>query len=351
MECFYVDESGYTGYNLLDRKQPLQGVAAIFINSSDAKQLINEHFPKRQFNELKYEVIARRQSNHQRIIALLRDLLREFKCVGFICHKRYLLILQFLEYGFEPYYYAHGHDFYKDGKNYCLGSLIYYEGQNFWGDKCDKLLLAFQTAVKQKNDDSIKKLIAIAESLIQSELGCILLPLAKGFPECISSIMTEGVSTDATLTALHSLITQLETIATDKYRIEHDQSENLLKYNEILHKMIQFDRPKEYVHSKNVGIKYPLKLSGITQVDSKNSPPVQLADTLIGALLDSVNALLNSVHTEYKEKLISLFDCHENFSFILPSKDFEREKEMRKGTQANEIINFYAGLLQKKRPI
>jgi hypothetical protein len=57
------------------------------------------------------------------------------------------------------------------------------------------------------------------------------------------------------------------------------------------------------------------------------------------------------VHTEYTEKLISLFHCHENFSFTLPSKDFEREKEMRKGTQANEIINFYEGVLQKKRPI
>lgn len=346
MECFYVDESGYTGFNLLDKRQPLQGASAICIDNSDATQLINEHFPKRQFDELKYQDIARRQSYHQRIIALLRDLLKEFKCISFVCNKRYLLILMFLEYGFEPYCYAHDHDLYKDGENYCLGSLIYYEGQKFWGNKFDKLLLAFQTAVKEKNSDSIKNLISIAESLIQGELGCILLPLAKRFPECISSIMTEDVSTDAAFVVLHSLITQLETIATDIYKIEHDQSKNLLKYNEILHKMIQSDRPKEYVHSKIVGIKYPLKLSAITQVDSKNSPPVQLADTLIGAVLDSVNALFNSVHTKYTEKLISLFDGHENFSFTLPSKDFKREKEMRKGTQANEIIDFYAGILK-----
>ena len=123
MECFYVDESGYTGFNLLDRRQLLQGASAICIDSADAMQLINEHFPRRQSHELKYESLARRPSNHQRIIALLRDILKEFKCVSFVCHKRYLLILMFLEYGFEPYCYEHNHDFYKDGENYCLGSL------------------------------------------------------------------------------------------------------------------------------------------------------------------------------------------------------------------------------------
>ena len=48
MERFSVDESGYTGFDLLDKEQPLQGAAALSISDEEASRLIKEHFPKLQ---------------------------------------------------------------------------------------------------------------------------------------------------------------------------------------------------------------------------------------------------------------------------------------------------------------
>ena len=117
MECFRVDESGYTGFDLLNLEQRFQGAAAIAIDDDQARRLIQEHFPKLQAEELKYRALSRRPANHPRLLALMRDVLTHHKCVTYVCDKRFLLLLMFLDYAVEPYYYERGCDFYKDGQN------------------------------------------------------------------------------------------------------------------------------------------------------------------------------------------------------------------------------------------
>lgn len=48
MECFRIDESGYTGFDLMNSEQRFQGAAAVAISNEHAKHLIKEHFPKLQ---------------------------------------------------------------------------------------------------------------------------------------------------------------------------------------------------------------------------------------------------------------------------------------------------------------
>ena len=52
MECFRIDESGYTGFDLLNVDQRFQGAAAIAIGNDDAARLIREHLPRVQASEL-----------------------------------------------------------------------------------------------------------------------------------------------------------------------------------------------------------------------------------------------------------------------------------------------------------
>ena len=44
MECFSIDESGYTGFDLLNAEQPMQGATAVAIPTEDAARLIQEFF-------------------------------------------------------------------------------------------------------------------------------------------------------------------------------------------------------------------------------------------------------------------------------------------------------------------
>src|SRR3546814_2944213 len=105
MECFRIDESGYTGFDLLNRDQRFQGAAAIAIEDEEAARLIREYFPRLQAGELKYRALSRRAGNHPRLLALLAELLRTYKSVTYVCDKRFLLILMFCDYAVEPWYY------------------------------------------------------------------------------------------------------------------------------------------------------------------------------------------------------------------------------------------------------
>ena len=104
MDCFRIDESGYTGFDLLNADQRLQGASAIAISDDDAAQLIRDHFPTLQAAELKYRALARRPANHPRLIGLMRDALSAHKCTTYVCDKRFLLALIFVDYAVEPFY-------------------------------------------------------------------------------------------------------------------------------------------------------------------------------------------------------------------------------------------------------
>lgn len=46
MDCFSIDESGYTGFDLLNREQRFQGAAAVAISNDAAARLIRDYFPR-----------------------------------------------------------------------------------------------------------------------------------------------------------------------------------------------------------------------------------------------------------------------------------------------------------------
>ena len=83
MECFHIDESGYTGFDLLNPEQRFQGATAVDISDDEATRLIQEYFPKLQASELKYHALARRPGYRKPLMDLQRALLSQHKCVPF----------------------------------------------------------------------------------------------------------------------------------------------------------------------------------------------------------------------------------------------------------------------------
>jgi hypothetical protein len=45
MECFYIDESGYTGFNLLNPEQRVQGATAVAITGDEVPRLKEHSVP------------------------------------------------------------------------------------------------------------------------------------------------------------------------------------------------------------------------------------------------------------------------------------------------------------------
>jgi hypothetical protein len=344
MECFRIDESGYTGFDLLNAEQRFQGATAVAISDEDAARLITEHFPKLQAAELKYRSLARRPGNHPRLLGLQRDILTNYKCVTYVCDKRYLLLLMFLDYAVEPFYYERGLNFYEDGQNYGMAALLYTVGPTLLGKAAfDGLQAAFQRAVKEKTLEALDDLVTAARKTKWQALPEALGPLAQyAAPECLDAIATPGVSTDAAFVVLQSLVSRMEEMATGPYSVEHDQSKNLLTYHDLLQRYINHDQTIEFRQSEIARIKFPLKLVSVTQVDSKTSPAVQLADVMIGAAIEAANTLTGQRASGLDaEAVMGLYADHQ-FIHMVPSIDFEEQRQFRKGTQAAEVIDYFA---------
>jgi len=347
MECFRIDESGYTGFDLFNADQRYQGASAIAISNEEAAKLIKEYFPKLQAPELKYRSLSRRTNNRQPIIDILREIHTHHKCINYVCDKRYLLTLMFVDYAVEPFYYERGHDLYVDGGNYSMASLLYSVGPSLFGRvEFDELLEAFQLAVKEKSNLSKIRLISAARNLPWQELPEILGPLAQfASPDCWSAIATPGVDTDASFIVLQSLITRMEIMADGPYRVEHDRSKNLQGYNTVIQRFIDHDIDIEFRPTEIASMKFPLKLTKVTQVDSVISPAVQLADVMTGALVEAMNK--GAGHRDGgldPEELMEVY-AEDQFINMLPSIDFEEHRRFRRGTQSSEMIDYFSANL------
>ncbi|WP_245649403.1 hypothetical protein [Sphingomonas mali] len=344
MECFRIDESGYTGFDLLNREQRFQGATAIAIGDDDAARLIREHFPRLQAPELKYRVLSRRHGNRGRLLALQRDLLSDFKSVTYVCDKRFLLVLMFVDYAVEPFYYERGVNFYADGQNYSLASLLTMVGATVLGSPAfDQLLAAFQRAVKEKTPVALNDLVAAARRTNWRELPEALGPLAVyAAPECITAIATPGVSTDAAMVVLQSLISRMELMSDGPYRVEHDQSKNLLTYHNLIQRFIDHKQVVEFRQSEIATLKFPLKLASVTQVDSTSSQAVQLADVMIGLAIDAANGLTGLRSGGIDPEAVLSQYAENQFIHLVPSIDFDEQRRFRQGNQAAEVIDYFA---------
>jgi hypothetical protein len=343
MERFSIDESGYTGFDLLNPQQRFQGATAVSITDEDAAQLIKNHFPKLQAPELKYNSLAKRASYRDPLLKLQRDVLSRNKCVTYVCDKRYLLMLLFLDYAVEPFYYARGLDFYKDGQNFALGSILYRLGTTLLGEEgFHGIMTAFQRAVRSKTSKDLDDLVAAVRRTRWEYIPEALGPLAHAAPECLTAIADPELSTDIALVVLQSLVSRMEIMAGGRYRVEHDQSKNLLNYHALLQRLIDHEDQVVFHLTRITSIEFPLKLTEVSQVDSKKNPAVQIADIMIGAAVDAVRSLMGlGKQLAAAQELIDLY-AEDQFIFLMPDLDIEKQKEFRRNTQAGEVIDYFA---------
>ncbi len=131
-------------------------------------------------------------------------------------------------------------------------------------------------------------------------------------------------------------------MADGPYRVEHDQSKNLLTYHDLLQRYIRHEKPITFRQSEIASITFPLKLQSVTQIDSKHSPAVQVADVMIGAAIEAANTLTGQrAGVLDAEKVMALYADHQ-LIHMLPSIDFEEQKRFRQGSQAGQVIDYFA---------
>ncbi|WP_307090559.1 hypothetical protein [Sphingomonas faeni] len=249
----------------------------------------------------------------------------------------------FLDYAAEPYYYERGVNFYENGRNFTLGSILFQAGPSLLGDGLfDQLIAAFQRAMKEKTPEALGDLVGAARRTNWRELPEALGPIANAAPECLATIATPGVTTDAAMVVLQGLIGRMEMMSDGPYRVEHDQSKNLETYHGLIQKLIAHDAKVEFRSSEIATLKFPLKLTGVVQVNSVASPAVQLADVLVGATLEMANTLAHLRKGGLDPERGTPLYREDQIIYLAPSMDVTEQRRFRAGSQGGEMIDYFS---------
>jgi hypothetical protein len=122
----FIDESGYTGEDLLNIDQPIFVLASTILDNNLCNEIFSEIFPNFKGKELKHSKLRSRLIGQNRIITLIRTL-KNYNSLNtlFIVHKEFTLITKLVDLWVEPAMYKDGYDLYDRGGNISLSNLTY----------------------------------------------------------------------------------------------------------------------------------------------------------------------------------------------------------------------------------
>jgi hypothetical protein len=203
----YCDESGYTGYNLLEKNQPYFVYSALNIEEEAAKDFV-AHLKKKYHiqGELKGANLAKHINGKNAIKELYDEYAKDVKMVYH--HKKYALACKYFEYVFEPAIYQNSNAFYQQKFHRFISNLVYVIFETT-DDSAEDIFLKFQELIRgndpeglfhflENENDPNKLTSLIAEFTILNRR------------HLLEEIMTDGKYDfwilDLAQTALHSLL-------------------------------------------------------------------------------------------------------------------------------------------------
>ncbi len=207
----------------------------------------------------------------------------------------------------------------------------------------EAMLVAFQRAMKEKSPESLNALVAAARRTNWQAFSEAMGPLARdACPDCLRAIAPPDISTDLAMVVMQALISRTEIMTDGPYRVKHDESKNLATYHDLLQAFIDHTDEVELRQTAIASFKFPLKLTKVAQVNPTTSPAIQLADVMLGAALEAGNIMTGQRTEGLDPDTLLPFFKDDQLIHMLPDLDFEAQKEFRRGTQASEVIDYFA---------
>lgn len=203
----FCDESGYTGYNLLEQNQPYFVYAALNIEEEEAKEFVG-YLKKKYFlqGELKGMNLVKHKNGKMAIAKLYEKYAENVRIVYH--HKKYALACKYFEYVFEPAIHENSKAFYSQNFHRFIANLVYIAFEST-KENAEDLFLKFQELIRGNDPDGLFQFL---ESIhVPNELVSLIAEFTiRNRDTMMKEIMTEGKYDywilDLAQTALHSLL-------------------------------------------------------------------------------------------------------------------------------------------------
>lgn len=285
----YCDESGFTGYNLLDPAQPIFVVASAAIDEKRAAEILAEAFPGYQGPEYKFKNIW----NGKHRAGLLRFVahLAAFEDLAFIymIDKRFAVLTKIVDFLIEPYITDAGYDLYDEGFCWKYTNYIHFGLTQFAPPELiDTLLKNYQRFSRDPSEDSLATLalqLKIMATSAEEDLRIFFEQMELG-AQLFTKYLNLGTfreSNELQSTTMIAIISHWRQRYSEDFAVAHDASSNFLRGRDLWERITNNDVPKQ-MHRLGDGsfVEFPLRVVSTQSVNSIDSRAVQFCDVLAG---------------------------------------------------------------------
>lgn len=283
----FLDESGNTGANLIDKQQPFFTMAGVNFSQREAERLL-ALIDSKSTKEVHFSVLKRRKSGQDAVIRMLKHSLVDKDNIKVcVIHKQFMITTKIVDVLIEHMAYETDFDLYENGANIALSNMLHYCMPTFCGEaNVEMLQQRFIEMIKKRDDESISAFYSSVEAL---KINCV----SEDFKSDIDMILAtrnyiDGALANIDRTALDPLIPTLFNQFIDwgkeyqkGFHVVHDESKTLNSEREIFEDfMTKFSRDEMEVGYDRRKFNLPLKGRSLSFGTSHTYPQLQVADVI-----------------------------------------------------------------------
>jgi hypothetical protein len=330
IRTIYFDESGFTGYNLLDPNQPIFSVASADIESAHAEEILGSSFPHNRADEHHLTRIwrSKRQRNG------LRNFCRHLHEVAdtsfcYATNKRFAVLTKIMDFLVEPAITDAGFDFYDDGFCWRYTNYVHYGLTQFAPPELlDCLLVYYQEFSREPTRENLRKLqfrLRMMANSVDEPIRIFLDQMAMGAElfEEYCNLDDFRSSNNIQTSTMIAVIGHWRQVYPEDFAVVHDASSAFLRDRAMWEAITAPDNPKVTIRAGDGSfVPHPLRVVSTEARDSRESFSVQFCDILAGLTAKHFNPDLDEGERAFMNELIEEGLGNISSNRLIPSGEF-----------------------------
>ena len=308
----YFDESGFTGYNLLDPVQPIFSIASANISEDQAEEILRTSFPRYQGDEFHFTNIWR--SNHRARLRVFCSQLDQVadRSFCYVTNKRFAVLAKMMDFLVEPVVTNSGYDFYDEGYCWKYTNLVYYGLTNFAPPEfLNDLLGSYQEFSLAPSAESLtalqQRLPAMAETA-DERVKAFISEMALGAQmfERFNDLETFRSTNSLQTSTMIAVIGHWRQNYTEDFAVVHDASSSFMRDRATWETITGPNvNPVEITGGDGNGLEWPLRVTSTESCDSRDSRAIQFCDVLAGLISKYFNPDLSQEDRKFMNDLVA----------------------------------------------
>ncbi|MEP7153326.1 MAG: DUF3800 domain-containing protein [Nitrospira sp.] len=350
----FLDESGYTGEDLVNMDQPWFVLGSTNVTEEEAQALWRDIFKSVQAQELKHNRLRKTRNGQQRVAEFIKALKQYPKQVGTsVALKKYVLVTMLVDWWVEPYLHEDGLDLYEKGANIGMCNLMYITLSTIWGELFfTSVLTNFQNMMRERTPQSYNAFWRVINlhynSASHKAVHDVLLWLIHGEKRLgynhLCNLPKKVL--DVSLTTAAATINHWRGECTGPLEIIHDESSAMAK-----DKWLWDQLTRSTIESATVGYdrrlwQFPLGVASTEFGRSGDYLQLQFADVVAGSTAEWCNSKHSEISSPYTDLLTEAGIADLIFGGMWPSAQVTPQELGTEGVKRGNVMDFISSRIK-----